>query len=145
MALEKELWKRCRTGIKHLEACGHKTHFCRIENAAGSGHPDVEGVVEGQSCWIELKSNLRPKRPGTPIRSKTRESQSIWHKARTEAGCRMHWVLIQVGHAHTAKLYLIPGSRYDDIITNETNLDDMSVVDPKSDLSNVLLRACEGW
>jgi hypothetical protein len=145
MALEKSLWQRVKSGIKHLNKCGHKTHFCRLENSVGEGNPDVEGVIEGQSCWIEQKSNLRPKRPGTPIRSKTRESQSIWHRARTDAGCRMHWVLIQVGHAHTAKLYLIPGSFYDEVIATETDLARLSVVDPEADLAKVLLRACEGW
>jgi len=85
MAKETSLWTRCRTGIANLKKCGHATHFCRIENDAGIGNPDVEGVINGDQCWIELKSNLRPKRPGTVIRSKTQESQSIWHTARTAA------------------------------------------------------------
>jgi len=145
MAKETSLWTRCRTGIANLKKCGHATHFCRIENDAGIGNPDVEGVINGDQCWIELKSNLRPKRPGTVIRSKTQESQSIWHTARTAAGSRIHWVLIQVGEAHGAKLYLIPGSRYDDVIATEADLEAMSVIDPKSDMACVLLRACEGW
>lgn len=145
MARESSLWTRCQNGIKHLRKCGHVAHFCRIENSAGMGNPDVEGVVNGDQCWIELKSNARPARPSTVIRSKTRESQSIWHKARTEAGSRIHWVLIQVGHAHTAKLYLIPGGRYDEIIAVESCLAAMSVVYPGASLADVLLRACEGW
>ena len=145
MAKEKSLWDRCKTGIKHLEKCGHATHFCRLENSAGEGNPDVEGVINGDQCWIELKSNLRPKRPGTVIRSKTRESQSIWHNARTEDGSQIHWVLIQVGEAHGAKLYLIPGKRYDEIIAVESYLAAASVIDPKANLASVLLRACEGW
>jgi hypothetical protein len=120
-------------------------HLCRIENAAGAGHPDVEGVINGDQCWIELKSNARPKRASTPIRSKTRESQSIWHRERTAAGSRIHWVLIQVGHAHNAKLYLIPGARYDEVIAPEAALEGLSAVMPNTRLAEVLLRACEGW
>lgn len=145
MARESSLWQRCRTGIKHLKKCGHKTHFCRVENAAGEGNPDVEGVVNGDQCWIELKSNDRPKRPTTAIRPKTRESQSIWHAERTRAGSRMHWVLMQVGEAHAAKLYLIPGSAYDHIHATEADLAASSVVSPEADMASVLLRACEGW
>ena len=109
------------------------------------GNPDVEGVINGFQCWIELKSYLRPKRPGTVIRSKTQESQSIWHRERTEAGSRIHWVLIQVGEANAAKLYLIPGRSYDDIIVSEDALKWMSAVDPDASVAEVLLRACEGW
>jgi hypothetical protein len=145
MAKEKSLWQRCLTGINNLEKCGHATHFCRLENSAGEGNPDVEGVINGFQCWIELKSNLRPVRASTMIRSKTRESQSIWHNARTAAGSRIHWVLIQVGEAHNARLYLIPGSRYDDIIATEADLAAMSAINSAASLSNVLLRACEGW
>jgi len=109
------------------------------------GNPDVEGVINGDQCWIELKSNARPARANTVIRSKTRESQSEWHRDRTAAGSRMHWVLIQVGHAHSAKLYLIPGSRYDEIVAVESYLAAMSKVEPDAPLAQVLLRACEGW
>ena len=145
MAKETSLWQRCRTGIKHLKACGHKTHFCRLENSAGEGNPDVEGVLNGDQCWIELKSNLRPVRATTVIRSKTRESQSIWYRERTEAGSRIHWVLIQVGEAHAAKLYLIPGCNYDEIIATEAVLAHLSAIDPDAHMGEVLLRACEGW
>lgn len=145
MARETSLWQRCRTGIKHLRAAGHDLHFCRVENSAGEGHPDVEGVINGDQSWIELKTNLRPKRASTVIRSKTRESQSFWHRDRTAAGSRIHWVLIQVGHGHTAALYLIPGSRYDEIIATEAALAEMSVIGPNENLACVLLRACEGW
>ncbi len=145
MALESSLWGRCRTALKRLKKCGHATHFCRLENSAGEGNPDVEGVINGDQCWIELKSNDRPKRPNTAIRSKTRPSQSIWHRERTEAGSRIHWVLIQVGEAHAARLYLIPGSRYDEVIAPEHTLAEMSAIDPAASVAEVLLRACEGW
>jgi hypothetical protein len=145
MARESSLWQRCKTGIRHLAALGHKVHFCRVENAAGEGHPDVEGVVNGAQCWIELKSCDRPKRHTTVIRPKTRESQSIWHAQRAAAGCRMHWVLIQVGEASKAKLYLIPGHRYDKITCTEDDLLLMSHVPEDAFLADVLLEAAKGW
>lgn len=145
MARESSLWTRCNNAVKRLRKRGHVAHFCRIENDAGEGNPDVEGVLNGDQCWIELKSNDRPARATTVIRSKTRESQSIWHRERTEAGSRIHWVLIQVGEAHAAKLYLIPGDRYDDILVPENELAEMSAIKPDASVAEVLLRACEGW
>jgi hypothetical protein len=145
MALEKFLWGRCRTGLKNLRKLGHKAHFCRLENSAGEGNPDVEGVIDGAQCWIELKSCERPKRATTMIRPKTQESQSIWHNERTAAGSRIHWVLMQVGEAQTARLYLIPGSHYDAITATEDDLDMMSVIDATADMVQVLLRAVKGW
>lgn len=145
MARESSLWGRCNRAIKLLKKRGHDAHFCRLENSAGEGNPDVEGVLNGDQCWIELKSNDRPVRPMTPIRSKTRESQSIWHRERTDAGSRIHWVLIQVGEAHAARLYLIPGSQYDKIIAPECSLAAMSLITPDASVPEVLLRACEGW
>lgn len=145
MAKETALWQRCRTGLKNLEACGYKVHYERHENMAGEGCPDVEGCLDGAINWIELKTNKRPAKPATVIRSKTRESQSIWHNKRTRAGSRHHWVLIQVGEANSAKLYLIPGRDYDEVITTEANLSAMSVLPPEATMSQVLLRASEGW
>lgn len=145
MAKESSLWGRCRGAVARLEKRGHSAHFCRLENSAGEGNPDVEGVLNGDQCWIELKSNLRPKRANTPIRSKTRESQSIWHAARTKAGSRIHWVLIQVGEAYSARLYLIRGEWYDQIIAPEATLAGMCSIRPDASVSEVLLRACEGW
>lgn len=145
MALEKFLWGRCKTGLKNLKQMGHKVHFCRLENVAGEGAPDVEGVVDGAQCWIELKSCERPKRASTMIRPKTRPSQSIWHAERTAAGGKVHWVLIQVGEGREALLYLIPGSHYDAVTATEDDLDMLAVIDPRSDMVSVLLRACKGW
>jgi hypothetical protein len=145
MARESSLWTRCSKAVKRLRKRGHAAHFCRLENSAGEGNPDVEGVLNGDQCWIELKSNDRPKRPATIIRSKTRESQSIWHNERTVAGSRIHWVLIQVGEQHAAKLYLIPGRSYDRILVSEAELEKMAVIRPDASVEEVLLRACEGW
>lgn len=145
MALEKYLWQRMVRGIRTLEACGWRVHACRLENSAGEGNPDVEACIEGVQIWVELKSCERPKRDTTMIRPKTRESQSIWHRLRHEAGCRHHWVLIQVGEGIYSNLYLIPGNRYDEITAVESYLAAMSKCDPSSSVADVLNRATEGY
>lgn len=145
MALESALWKRVRNGGTHLKHCGFKVDLKRIENSVGSGHPDVEGCIDGVQIWIELKSEERPKRPTTKIRFRVRASQDIWLQERVRAGFRRCWVLAQVGDAAESRLYLIPGHMYPSITTTEAELTRMSVIDPMSSLPNVLLRATEDF
>lgn len=148
MARESALWQRIKkTGIKTLVNSGYGVHLTRIENAVGTGHPDVEGCINGQQTWIELKSEMRPARIDTPVRLKAwRESQSEWHKERTLAGSRIHWVLVQVGEDSDALLYLIPGSAYDQIkALAEIELKALSVVPPKASISDALIRAAQPW
>jgi hypothetical protein len=144
MALESSLWKRCRDGAVVLRR-DHKVDLQRVENVAVSGHPDVEGCIDGAQVWIELKSCSRPVRPGTPIQPKKRISQGIWHRERANAGCRCNWILIQVGEGHKALLYLIPGCRYDEITVPEYKLALLSVVRASAAVPDVLLRAAQGW
>lgn len=145
MALEAALWQRVKRGGKHLRACGYGVHLCRVENDAGSGHPDVEGAIDGIQIWVELKSCSRPKRDTTPCRPKLRTSQEEWMGERIAAGERKCFVLIQVGEAHSARLYLIPGHRYVETIAPESYLAALSVCDPASSVPSVLLRATEGF
>jgi len=146
MALEKSLWQRVKKGALSLRSCGYKTHSCRIENDAGEGNPDVEMCIDGTQLWIELKSHMRPARASTAIRFKVRPSQSIWHRMRSAAGCRHNFVLAQVGEAHEARLYLIPGSFYDEIVAPEARLAELSILSSSDEsVREVLLRACEGY
>lgn len=146
MALESALWQRVRKAGVHLRKCGFGVHLCRIENDAGAGNPDVEGCIDGDQLWIELKSCERPKRPSTCIRPKVRPSQDIWQQERVRAGCRVCYVLIQVGENRAARLYLIPGNLYPKIICPEAELGAMSVLSsPTLPLPEVLLRATEGF
>lgn len=145
MALESALWQRCVKGGKVLRLYGHKLDMQRIENVAVSGHPDVEGCLDSNQFWIELKSCSRPVRPDTPIRPKKRISQEIWHQQRADAGGRVHWILIQVGEAHNAALYLIPGNRYAEITVPEAQLAAMSVVPPSATICDMICRAIQGW
>jgi hypothetical protein len=152
VARESSLWARLKdTGVPALLDKGFLVDLQRLENAVAAGHPDVEGCIcwpfgnRGDQVWIELKSNERPKRGTTPIHPKTRESQSIWHRVRTDTGSRCHWVLLQVGSGHRAALYLIPGSLYDKLHVPESELARMSVVSPDASPADVLERAARGW
>ncbi len=145
MALESALWQRCLTGARALRRGDHRVDLQRIENVAVSGHPDVEGCIDGLQVWIELKSCERPVRSDTPIRPKKRISQGIWHAARAKAGCRVNWVLIQVGEAYDAALYLIPGRHYDEITVPEARLAALSVLPSNATTGDILLRASQGW
>lgn len=145
MAYEAALWKRVKSAGTHLKRCGFKVDLKRIENEAGSGHPDVEGVIDGEQIWIELKSCDRPKRPSTPIRPKVRPSQDIWLQERVRAGFRKAWVLIQVGEGAASRLYLIPGHLYPRIVTPEAELEAMSKCPPTASLPEILLTAAEGF
>jgi hypothetical protein len=152
VARESSLWARLKeTGIVELRYRGFKVDLQRLENSVAAGHPDVEGFIKaphaniGSQVWIELKSEGRPARKSTPIHPKTRESQSIWHKNRTEAGCRCHWVLLQVGEGRRAALYLIPGCYYDRLEAPESELASISVVSPDASPAEVLEQAARGW
>ena len=146
MALEKSLWQRVKTGGKALRAAGHRVMLTRIENMVDEGTPDVEGCVNSAQIWLELKSCARPARARTPIHPKVRPSQADWHRERTAAGSRYHYVLIQVGEASQAKLYLIPGRDYAHIIVPEIDLEILSVLSYTTEpMTQVLLRAARGW
>jgi hypothetical protein len=74
--LEQKFWARLRP---KLVAGG--LHCERIENAVGSGRPDVDGLWEGRTWPIELKAVADwPKRATTPVLGKKglRLSQRNW-------------------------------------------------------------------
>lgn len=145
MARESALWDRLKTAGKALVQVGHLVDLQRLENLVGVGHPDVEGCIDGFQVWIELKSEARPARADTVIHPKTRISQGIWHRKRAMAGCRINWILLQVGEATKARLYLVPGHCYDKIEATESEIARLSVIPPNASPSAVLLRAVQGW
>ena len=66
MSREVALWGRIKdTAIPALIKAGHKVDLQRLENLVGVGHPDVEGCIDSQQVWIELKSEARPVMPKT--------------------------------------------------------------------------------
>lgn len=150
MARESALWLRVKTGVRDLARTGYRVKAERIENATGRGNPDVDACIDGQLFKVELKTCERPKRPLSklPIHSnpKTKAAQRIWHAEWYHAGCRAAWVLVQVGEAQTAALYLIPGQFYETIYTlPEQDLWMMSKCEPTDDMASILRRAAEGY
>lgn len=145
MAKESQLWQRVREGGVDLRKCGYAVDLTRIENMAVSGHPDVDGCIDGQQIWIELKSCSRPKRATSKIQPKLRPSQDIWHTKRHRAGSRHAYVLMQVGEGAGAALYLIPGKMYPHIAAPESALLEMSIISPQASITEALVRATEGY
>ena len=146
MALEKSLWQRLRNAAIKLVESGHRVDLRRLENSCEKGTPDVEGCLNATQVWIELKSCLRPKRATTPCHPKIRIEQVEWLKTRAAAGCRACWLLIQVGEAHNARLYLIPGPHAalaQDV--PESELDLLGVANPELSPAEILLVAARGW
>lgn len=149
MARESALWKRVKAGGLALSRAAHAVHFERIENDTGAGHPDVDCCLDGLTFKLELKMASRPKRESSKIiittNKGTKNAQLIWHTKRTRAGSTTHWVLVQVGEAADAKLYLIPGRDYDYIFSPELELERLSWCSPEASIEEVLKIASEGW
>jgi hypothetical protein len=110
MARESSLWKWLLNGKDAFT--DDLLHMTRIENLVDEGTPDVEGCLDGDAFWIELKSNARPKRETTRCIEPRdiRPQQEPWLKRRWNAGGNA-WMLIQIGEGHNAKRYLVPGNR----------------------------------
>jgi hypothetical protein len=95
----------------------------RIENMLGSGHPDVRGVLSGDSFYIELKSVPRPTRKAT-IASTIRKEQADWADRYIAAGGKAHYLLIQVGSGvGSAARYLIDATHIRFLFENQVDED----------------------
>lgn len=120
-------------------------HMERVENAASSSHPDVDGCKAGGAFKIELKTADRPARETTSIRTKFQPGQSDWLARRWACGGRA-WLLIQVGSAHAARRYLIRGSVAfiveDGVV--EYLLRDLSVTPADATAEQIVSTAAEG-
>lgn len=84
----------------------------RIENSVSSGAPDVNGCLEGEDVWVELKAPTEPKRADTPLLgcSANHElliTQQGWMKRQQQAG-GIAFVLIRTDK----RMLLIDGTKY---------------------------------
>lgn len=136
---ESSLWdwlKKANLSFREL------LHMTRIENTAGDGASDVEGVLDGGPFYVELKSAARPVRPGTPIKVRFEPSQPGWHEARRNAG-RMTFVLLQVGAQHQARRYLVESTHIPAMAEGVTEqwLDEHAVIGALSSREEILVRA----
>lgn len=60
---EKDLWAL----IKRRELGQEECRWTRIENAVGSGMPDINACIKGYEFWVELKCPKVHKRETTPV------------------------------------------------------------------------------
>lgn len=115
----------------------------RVENGVALGVPDVEGCLQGESFWIELKTSDRPKRATTRIRARFEDWQVPWLRRRCRAGGKA-FLLIQVGSGRSAGRYLLPGDRASMLDCDgctEAELLVASLVDPCATAMDVLRAA----
>jgi hypothetical protein len=123
MARESGLWKWLSNARQDLREC---VDLRRVEDSIGAGFPDVDGFAlmkeqkRDGALWveeiipfafkIELKSEVRPARPATPVRFKVqkRAAQIEFMRKRYTMG-ESAYFLLQVGEAADRMLYLAPG------------------------------------
>jgi hypothetical protein len=86
---EQAMWQRLQPLLKPYG------HFERVENAFGSGMPDVNYCVQGHEGWIELKARERwPRLPTDPVvLAHYTPEQRRWARRRVRAGGTVWWLL----------------------------------------------------
>lgn len=102
---ESNLWKWLATSRQIYR---DRLHINRVENTVLRGMPDVEGCIDGQQFWIELKCAGRPTNPGKGIAVEFQPNQAPWIERRMAAGGKVH-ILLQVGSRRRSARYLIDG------------------------------------
>lgn len=113
---ESNLWVWLKKGGKQFRS---RLHMNRVENMVLSGMPDVEGCLDDQQFWIELKCEPRPARSTTLVKAHFRPAQIPWMKRRLKAGGLVS-VLLQVGSGHDAARYLVHSGRADEMASGLT-------------------------
>jgi hypothetical protein len=89
----------------------------RIENAVGTGQPDVNICVDGVESWVEIKSPQEPVRPTTKLFGSNHKlllSQRNWMLEQRNAKGRA-WVLIE-----TDKRWMLISHLHGDAINDRT-------------------------
>lgn len=105
IASETSIWRWMRDDKERRAESRTQLDMNRVENSAGSGMPDVEGIYIRSQFWLELKAADRPKTADGKVDVKhLRPKQVEWLHNRWLAGGNA-WILIRVKRAY----YLIPG------------------------------------
>ena len=104
---ERNLWRWLAQARK---VYGGDLHMSRIENAVGSGAPDVTGTFRGRRFDIELKTCDRPKRAATPVRFVVQPSQRVWRRLEARAG-GYPYLLLQIA----TERFLAPLAALDEV------------------------------
>lgn len=117
---ESTTWTWLKAGGKKFRT---RLHMDRVENAVLSGMPDVEGCLDGQQFWIELKCEARPAKATTTIKPKFRPAQIPWHKRRLGTGMTQVFILLQVGSGTDAARYLVHSSNAETVANGLTEVE----------------------
>ncbi len=97
-----------------------RDRLTRIENSVLSGAPDVNGCLEGEDVWIELKAPTEPKRASTPVLKRSGNhplllSQINWMAQQRQAG-GIAFILLRTDK----HIFLVNGTKHADDINNWT-------------------------
>ena len=143
MSLESSLWKWLKRAWDKLTA--RRLHYTRVENAASSGMPDVEGCIDGKQFWLELKVASRPKSADdVVVIEHLRPKQIEWLHNRWLVNGRA-WLLLRVegGDLLPTHHYLIPGHFGRRVFAGmtEAEMENVAVVHPLSNPIVILTRA----
>jgi hypothetical protein len=84
----------------------------RVENAVISGQPDVNGCLQGEDVWVELKAPTEPKRAATPLMTSNGnhpllQTQINWMARQQQAG-GIAFILIRTDK----RMLLVDGTKY---------------------------------
>ena len=107
MKPEARFWQAIRTHLpRKLD------RLDRVENSATSGQPDVNGCLDSEDVWIELKAPKEPARASTPIMTRSGnhpllESQISWFCRQRQAG-GIAFILIRTNK----RIMLVDGTKF---------------------------------
>lgn len=114
MKPEQRWWQSIKT---NLPSAGDRLD--RVENSLSSGAPDVNGCMDSEDIWLELKAPIEPKRAGTKlIHGRNHElllSQRNWFARQKQAG-GIAFILVRTDK----RVMLIDGTIYADTFNNLT-------------------------
>lgn len=111
---EQRLWDSMRNRLK-----GRGIRLERIENAVGSGRPDIDALYKGNFTTIELKAvEAWPARPLTPVlgRKGLNPDQQNWHMDWASYGGRS-LIIVGVGTGNEREVFAFLGTFHDQINT----------------------------
>lgn len=128
---ETSLWNWLKDHIKELKPL--RSDIQRIENTVAKGTPDVEGCIDGESFWCELK--VAYPMAGDKFRTKITVEQVRRALKRHSVGGRS-WILIRTCGPtwRDNRHYLIRGCDAEELLepTQRARLEELSVAHPAS-------------
>lgn len=128
---ETALWNWLKDHLKELRPLKHDVQ--RIENAVARGTPDVEGCVDGDTFWCELK--VAYPMANDRLRVKITTDQVRRALKRVRAGGRS-WVLVRLCGANWRdnRHFLVRGEDAEELLepVSVARMRELSAADPAS-------------